>query len=409
MAVTLGGLIEVADYNALALEINRLYSDNTSSLVFSTSDIILSDTAAPGGEAGGATRTLSPIPTSGDHLVVVVDGLTWSPAQYSVNYISGQITFIDALAASVTIVVYNRNAHRYGWGQQASVYPITAGDPILADEATLQAYLEANVNNLIDKLNVIEERIDGPTALTRVAPGNLVRATDKSTITDAINNDVLVGDNYWQNVIATVTSGVATFERVADWDNQLIGVMRHTWTDYDTFRHFFNAGNDIRGSVTMTGDPLNQGYNNWNQVTSQMGSLLFGTVSASQTGTGGISEGLGAYDLTSNFQTIFSSSSPSTPVTPGGDYDAYANFVDLIMLWEARIVENAPAAGNISIDIRLTMNDQALNSEITAGTTTYSGGYKLGDDVANSTATFSTTATAPTLTVLEDFNTGDDS
>lgn len=404
MVVQAGGLIEVADYNALALEINRLFSDNTSALVYSTSNVLLFETIGVGGETGGATRVLSPAPITTDHIVVIIDGITLATDRYSINFGTGVITFTDAIAPSAVIVIYNRTAHRYGWGQQASVYPIATGNPILADEATLQAYIEANVNNIIDKVNIIEERIDGPTALGRVAQGNLIRASDKATITSTLATDVLTVDNYWQNAVATVTTGVTSFTRTADWANQLVGVMRYTWASYDQMRYFFNSGNDIRAAITMTGDPLNQGYNNWNQVATQMGTLLFNYNSASQTGTGGYTNNIGAYDLSDTaYQTIFTSNSPLTPVTPGGDYDAYATYVDLVMLWEAQVVEALPA---ISIDIRITMNDLALNADIAAGTTTFTAGYKLADAVTNNSATFSAATFAPTITVLEDFVTG---
>lgn len=407
MVVSQGGLIEVADYNVLALEINRLFSDNAAPKTLA-SDIILNDVAAPAGEPGGATRNLSPNPLSTDYLVVTVDGLSWTTDRYSVNYGTGVITFIDPLDPDAVLVVYNRTTHRYGWGQTASVYPITAGNPILADESVLQAYLEANVNNIIDKVNVIEERIGGPSALTRISLGNLILAQDKSTITQAIDNDILTSDNYWQNTVSTVTTGAQTFTRSTDWDNQLIGVMRYTWDGYDELRHFLNSGCECRAFVTMTGDPLNQGYNNWNQVVTSMGSLILKYDTATQTGSGGVSSNLGIYDLTTTYQTVFTSGSPSTPVDDLGDYAAYGTFSNLVMVWAARLQEDVEGAGTISLDIQLTMNDQALNTT-TSGTTTFSGGYKMADDVTDNSAVFSVASATPTLTVFEDFVSGNDS
>ena len=409
MAVVQGGLIEIADYNDLALEVNRLFSDNTTSLAYSTSNLVLDDTAAGGGESAGATRLLSPQPIATDYLVVTVDDVTlFAGTDYTVDYNAPvTLTYSNPLGASAVLKVYNRTTHRYGWGQQASVHPITAGDPILADEAVLQAYLEANINNLIDKVNIMEDRIGGSTVLTRVAQGTLIYATDKSTITSTINADVLSASNYWNNQLVTVTGTAETFASTADWDNILIGEMRHTWSTYDDMRYFFNTGNDLRANIVMTGTGTNQGYTNWNQVAQSMGSLLFNYDTATQTGTGGSSNNIGAFELTSTYQTIFTSTSPGAPVDAAGDFDAYGTYSSLVISWEARLVEDSPAAGNVSIDIRMTMNDNSLNIT-TQGTTTYNGGYSLSDDVTDNSAVFSISTLAPTLTVSNNFASGDD-
>jgi hypothetical protein len=401
-----GGLIEIADYNDMALEVNRLFSDNTTSLAWSTSNLVLNDTAAGAGEAGGATRPLSPQPVATDHLVVTVDGVTLAATTgYTVAYTDPvTITFNDPLAASAVLQVFNRQTHRYGWGQTASVHPITAGDPILADEETLLAYLEANVNNLIDKVNVMETRIGGPSALTRVAPAAIIYATDKTTITTTIATDVTTGDEYWKNAVATISGAEETFVRTSDWNNQLVGEMRHTWADYDSFRYFFNTGCDLRAAITMTGATDNQGYANWVQVCNGMGTLIlnYNSIDITNDGDADIAANLGAYDLTATYQTIYTSGSPTTPVDDAGDFDSYGIYSNLNIVFEARIVEDTPSAGNVSLEMRCTMNDQDVNTT-TSGTTTYSGGHTLADDVTNNSAVFSITDHAPTLTTTNSF------
>jgi hypothetical protein len=201
----LGGLIEIADYNELALEINRIFSDATTSLVWSTSNIVLDDVADGAGEPANATRTLTPSPLDTDFLTISVDGMTLDlDVDYTIAYGGTvEVTYLGALPANAILKTWNRTAHRYGWGQQASVHPITVGQVVLADEATLQAYLEANVNNLIDKVNIMEVHTGGPSALTRVAMGDLIYATDKTLIATTVETDILVGTNYWQNDLAT--------------------------------------------------------------------------------------------------------------------------------------------------------------------------------------------------------------
>jgi hypothetical protein len=410
MVLVQAGLIEIADYNDLALEVNRLFSDNTVSLVWSTSDLILNDVAGSSGETPGATRDLVPSPLSTEFIVVVVDDVTLAvTTDYTVSYLNPVvITFIASLAPSAVLQVFNRHTHRFGWGQQASVHPITAGDPVLADEATLQAYLEANVNNLIDKTNIMEARITGPSSLTRLAQGALIYAADKVLISTTISTDVISGSNYWKNDIATTAGSVQTFQRTADWDTKLVGTMRYTWDNYDDLRHFFNSGGQVRANLVMTGDSSNQAFNNWNQVTTDMGSLILDYDTTSQSGIDGTSDNLGAYELTTIYQDIFRSGSPIAPVDDNGDFDGYGTYNDLVIIWAARLQEDTPNAGDISIDLRATMDDKSLNTTA-EGTTTYNGGYKLADNQTDNSAIFSVTTDNPTLTVFNTFVSGDDS
>ena len=408
MNLVTGGLIEIEDYNDLAFEVNRLFSDNTSSLVWSASDLILNDTADPAGESIGAQRNLVPSPLSTDFIVVVINDVTQQlGADYTILYSDPVvITFNNQLPPSAIVQVFNRQDQRFGWGQQASVYPISAGDPVLADEATLQAYLEANVNNLIDKVNIMEARVDGPSQLTRVAPAALIYATDKTTIDTTMAADISAGDNYWKNEIATVLPEVSSFTRTTDWDNVLVGEMQHTWDTYDSFRYFFNSGNELRTYIAMTGDPSNQGFNNWSQVCDAMGTLSINYDTCFQSGRNGITSNIGAYELTAEYQTVFTSGSPEVPVDENGDFDAYGTYNNLVIIWEARIVEDVPVAGNVSLELRATLSDQELNVT-TQGTITYRGGYVIASDVVDNSAVFEMAANAPTLSILTDFTDSD--
>lgn len=410
MNLILGGLIEIADYNELALEINRIFSDATTSLVWSTSNIVLDDVADGAGEPANATRTLTPSPLDTDFLTISVDGMTLDlDVDYTIAYGGTvEVTYLGALPANAILKTWNRTAHRYGWGQQASVHPITVGQVVLADEATLQAYLEANVNNLIDKVNIMEVHTGGPSALTRVAMGDLIYATDKTLIATTVETDILVGTNYWQNDLATVFADELEFTRTYDWNNLLTAEIQHYWENYDSFRYFFNSGNELRGNLSMTGDAQNQGYANWNQVCTLMGTLSINYDTSFQSGSGGTSAGLGAYDLTTEWQTVFTSSSPQFPVNDTGEYngvpgDEYSTYIELVIAWEARIVENVPSVGNIALELRAIMSDTALNVT-TTGTTTYRGSYLLADDIIDNSATFSQIANVPAFLATNAFN-----
>jgi hypothetical protein len=409
-----GGLIEIEDYNEIALEVNRLFSDNTVNLTWNLSDIVLDYEVT-----GAALGSGSEIPfdsanlnlSTDDYLVVIInEGDSWftiGELEYTIDYSANpeEISFSSTYGIGTRIRVYNRTDHRYGWGQQASVYPVAVGDPVLADEAVLQAYLEANVNNLIDKVNIMEERTDGPSELTRIAQGQLIFATDKTTITSTINADILSGQNYWKNEVATLTTNVASQTRTAPWTTELTGSMRWTWDSYDSFRYFFNSGCDLRATLVPSGSTNNQGFVNWTTVIDRMGSLILNYDTCLQTGSDGTSEEIGAYELTGDWQRVFISAGNNQPVgvDPSeylDEYDEYLNFLNLRIVWEARTVINVPDSGNIAIDIRARLDDREF-AQTFEGELEYQAGYRVADDVTDNSAVFSMTDNIPDVTDLE--------
>lgn len=420
MNIVTGGLIEIADYNDIALEINRIFSDNTVDLDWTTSDLILEYTVTRSDLIAG---TSIPVDVSGldlqpwDFLVVSVnDGTGWRTAikdlDYSVNLSLNpeEISFVVNYTVGTQIRAYRRTTHIFGWGQQASVYPISVGDPVLADEAVLQAYLEANINNLIDKVNIMEARVDGPSELTRINTGQVIFATDKSTIISTVNTDILQADTPWRNEIATIQSNLVTFSRTTPWTNKLTATVRWTWASYNDFRYFFNTGCDLRATLTTSGEPDNQGFVNWTNVINEMGSLILNYSTCSQTGFNGISESIGSYALTEDFQTVFTSDRTGRPVSVNpneyiseyDDYSEYQSYDNLVVVWKARVLEDQPGSGQISLDIRAELDDTDFTQSF-VGTIEFQAGYKTADNVTDNSAVFSITNVIPTVTQLDGF------
>ena len=61
-----GDQVLVDDYNALAYEINRIYSNKAVGLAYLTSNLIYQETIPGGGYPGGQTFVLSPEPRFDD-------------------------------------------------------------------------------------------------------------------------------------------------------------------------------------------------------------------------------------------------------------------------------------------------------------------------------------------------------
>jgi hypothetical protein len=417
VALTSGLRIEIQDYNELALEINRLFSDATPDLGYYTSGIVL-DTPS-GVVDAGETYTLTSQVTSGDFLVATLGDRTLVQSDdYTITFNADNddtITLTDAIALNAQLVVYSRTSHMYGWGQQASVHPIVAGDKVLSDESTLQAYIEANTNNLIDKLNITEVRIGGENEISRVAVGDLITPAELIGVKGLIDADVLVNDVYWNNDLPVITGAVLSYTRSTPWTAELTSTTRYTWESYDDMRYFFNAGCAIRAALNMTGNVTNAGYANWEQVVSQMGSLIVDRLSTTQTGTDGIQTGFGAFEFTPDYQTIFTAASPSTPYgadgNPDPNYadesadeyaDAYTLYSSLRVVWNARLQVGVPSAGNVSIDISATLDDTSF-PQFVEGTTTCNAGYTSTEDLVDNSATYSVTDFLPALTIVDNF------
>jgi len=403
VALETGGLIEIEDYNEIALEVNRLFSDNTSSLIYNSSNKLADEVIA-----GGDTSPLyivnldTPMDSVDDFIVVTLDNETLIRDDDYTVLSTSQVRISSAVPDTTQIQVFNRTTHRYGWGQQASVYPATEGDIVRSDEQTLQAYLEANVNNLIDKVNIMETRTTGPTSLSRVASGEIIDHQDKATILTTIDNDIDSGTQYWDNDVATITRSVIAFDRTDPWTTKLTGIARYTWDNYNEMRYFFNSGNAIRISLEMTGDDSNQGYANWSQVIEDIGTVVLNYEQTTQTGVNGTGVNIGAYELTGGYQTVFTSGSPSAPKNIEGGFEEYASYDSLQAVFSARILEDAPATGQISIDVRVELDDTEFDQYV-EGTTSFLAGYTLADDVTNNTAIFSVTDFTPAVTGLVDW------
>lgn len=405
-------MIEIEDYNAIALEINRLFSDTTVDLSWNLSNTILTYAVSGSSLVAGTAIPLSVLGlnlSDQDFIVVVINtGTGWrtlqSPSGYSINFTPNPetITFTATYAIGTQIRAFNRTRHRYGWGQTASVYPIIRGQLIMSDESTLQAYLEANVNNLIDKVNIMETRTDGPSELSRVSPGSMIYATDKSVILSTVTTDILSSTNYWKNTQSTVMNNVFSFTRSTSWTNRLTATMRWNWPNYNAMRYFFNTGSNLRASLVTTGSTSNQGFANWNQVTTGMGSLILNLNATTQTGTGGLTTSIGAYELTQDFQRIFTSSSPSVPVDALGSFDEYGNYTNLVISWYGRIVENSPTPGMIGIEIQAELDDRSFTQTF-VGSITYQAGYTRANTIIDNSATFNITPYLPAIVQQQAF------
>lgn len=414
MAIQQGALIESADYNSIAAGVNKLWADtsnlSTRTDAWSTANLIVDSVG------NGTTREFSFTvnPDSGDFLVVSVNNVTTN----AYGLITNGIRFNSAPPNGHSIKVYNRQNHRFGWGQTQAVHPISEGENIRSRANHGRETIDANLNYLIDTINLIDHRtgnVSGSTMLSRTSSGNDIHATEYEDIQNYANNGhAVTRNNYWLTPFSTMLNSEETFTRTASWDNILIGTMRYTWDNYNEFRYFFNSGGWIRAEIMLTGGS-GQGYANWEQVISQQGALMLDYNTVRSTG-GGLSSNIGAYELTTAFQKVFESSGPRAPVSENLLVGEYSQFDDLVMVWDARLVENQPI-GKFSLEFKVTLDDKNLNAT-TNGNISFRAGSKTANDVNDtvpsslssvSAPRFTVTRYKPTITAANEFTTSDDS
>jgi hypothetical protein len=417
LANVTGGKIEASEYDSLALEVNTVYSDTSNgfggaaTLTFSVSDLVLEDIVPDTNTNNAYTLTASI--TDSNYIIVEIDNQTLPNSEFNIDTINNQITVQTAHTTGAVIKVYDRYRHIFGWGQEPlSVYPHPT---VSTDDIATSKVLEANINNLIDKVNIMTARVGSTVELTRIAKGNKIYPNfsaakgDINTIDSVIANEVRFDNRTWLNDISTAVENFQTETRTLPWENQLSTAFRWTFSSYNEARYFFNSGGQCRVSVEMTGDPGDPGYANWSQVVNRMGSIMLNWNTSAQTGNAGISDDIGFYNLTSQYQTVFTSGSPATPYrgdenytgeNPSefpSEYALYSEYVNLTAQIQARFQEASD--GRHHVDIRVILDDSAFTNQDIAGTTTFNAGYLAGDNLTDNSATFQS-AWTPAIDII---------
>lgn len=400
MPFSTGNLITAAEYNILAETVNEVFADNHSNVEYavtytgstpnngSVSNVIfqIHEGDFPAVSPGTGPFALSPSPVLGDFIVVQIGDET-RISGYFIDYGTSEITFSNPLPIATRVVVYNRTVHRFGWGNAGAPVPIL-------EEAVI---LGADFNAVIDRTNIMLDHVGDNTGLSRVSATTKIFAIDAQQVESAVEGSIISGGTHLTVDLATSTNVTST-SRIDPWVNQLQSDFSYTFSDYNEARYFFNSGGELRCNIEMTGNPLNSGYANWNQVVDQMGTLIFNHDNTTQSGTGGISNAKGFYHLTTDWQLIFTSASPGSP------YGGYSDYSNLVLEFYARYIE---VGSNHQVQLRVVMDDTAYHSDAVEGTTTINIGYLNSDNIVDNTASLS--ITPPTVAIIDDLNTGNDS
>jgi hypothetical protein len=208
------------------------------------------------------------------------------------NYNDLQKTVADILGAGFSVT---------GYGQSLVSAPLSVQELVTA----------THMNLLRDDINRIHVHQTGSlSTLVELQTGEKVGA-------NAVSGDVNKGFNQFVSVVnileanSSIVDGTqvtletaTTSTRFASWNGKVVHSFTASFDDADHRRAFFNAGGEIQISASIEGDNTTKGQD-WNTILTNMGTIKFKADTTEKTGSAGLLQPVGNYDLTTSYQKIF--------------------------------------------------------------------------------------------------------
>ena len=234
---------------------------------------------------------------------------------------------------SKVALVYGNGSGQYGYGQSLASNQVSSSDTV---NATHMQNLKTDLTNAQVHQTGAVPSLD-----------NVLSAQD---ITDAVYGDYeTTASSVLSNaadVVETQTSTESKLSssRTQNWGTAPASSVEHhftvTFSSADNRRHFFNAGGEIRFAASLTGGSGSK-YTNWNAMLSALGTLKFS--SSNMTGDSGTSSGLGNFELTSSFQTLYVKT--GSGVYSDNDYTIKAKAVSNKIYFQVEFNDDATGSG----------------------------------------------------------------
>jgi len=274
--------------------------------------------------------------------------------------------FADNYAGSIS---FGNSNQSYGWGGSAAS-SVSSGQLMTA----------AQMNALIDRCNIGEDICNNVSGqLSQIVAGNSITAAEFNAI-ESKSNSINTNRLDIESAELSLTTGGSS-ARSTTWSSAVNCTFRYTFASFDKARYFFNSGGAFNISGSITGYSTGAGWDGagFNEIFTNMGTVLMNYTETTQSGSGGTAYSIGYYDLTTSYQTIFSQ-------TGTGAY------TDATLVIEAR----RSSSGNY-IEIRVTLTPGSGRS--VDGTTTITTQYRKLDN--QSSGAVSLSITAPTYSLID--------
>jgi hypothetical protein len=359
--------------------------------------------------------------------------------------------------SSASVTDPDRTNHKFGWGGANITDNLSSTTLITADR--LQDLVE-RTNLMVDRININDTILvfAVPTNRIDVLANTPVRAEDLNIVENKLLNSIIANDNYTTVEVPGYADSIVVdptalnYTRSLPWTNKITGEHKWSFDDYNHARYFFNSGGTLGLSLLMSGGST-AGFYNWADIINEIGTLTFtynNTIQSSSI-TQGTSEGKGFYDLTEyygdgsdagapNEGLLFTSSGVTAPsygygygygygysgiyIYDGAFESAYPLGDSGYSSYSQRYVKvyGKHANNGSEVHFKVVLDDTSF-SQITDGTLSVSLRYLMPYSISSSTPGVTTplipyniesdvqfdVTPAPIASVVDDFNTGDDS
>ena len=211
------------------------------------------------------------------------------------------------LQAKVANVLGNGSG-QFGYGQTL-VSSQVAAETIIDSQHMSDLYTDI-INARVHQVGSV------PQSLATISAGQVIEedGTDTGTnrgviqyedMADTIETDkdlIYTADTSQSTITALKTSS----QRTTSWAGVLDHVVTVTFASADARRHFFNAGGEIRFTADLDPSASNGKNNDWNNLLAAMGTAKFKSNGCASDGSApGTDLGIGNFDLTDTYQTVF--------------------------------------------------------------------------------------------------------
>ena len=212
------------------------------------------------------------------------------------NNMRTNVNSLMGTAADVTTGTYTA-ANTFGWGQGgAGVSAASAGGLIYADNATGGfKRLQDDIQAMCAFLGVSVRSGVG----SDVADGGTISATTWT-------NSMLNVQDCWNARFSPSSRTSATGDSstyTSAWANSLTAEATYTFANEGACRAYFNGGGRIGFSASRAGGSSTTQNTNWTDTLSAMGDALL--LHDTGAGSSGTNAGIGFYELTTSYQTIW--------------------------------------------------------------------------------------------------------
>jgi hypothetical protein len=193
-------------------------------------------------------------------------------------------------------MVFGAGDQTHGWGG-SNAAAVVQGNLMQASE----------MNTLIDRINIGADIVNtvGGSLFNVSAGANILASIFNSTETfsDALSTGRLDID---AAELSLAAGGSAV--RTNTWSALISCIFRYTFASFAKARYFFNSGGAFNTSSTITGYSTGTGWDGagFNEIFTDMGTILMNYTQTTQSGAGGTPTSIGYYDLTTDWQLIFS-------------------------------------------------------------------------------------------------------